>query len=50
LIDFFYPWKVVLTELQKTNEPSLFLVLPCITYLRNELASGERKEKSGKNH
>ncbi|CAF5040187.1 unnamed protein product, partial [Rotaria magnacalcarata] len=46
LIDFFYPWKVVLTELQKTNEPSLFLVLPCITYLRNELASGERIEKS----
>ncbi|CAF4531594.1 unnamed protein product, partial [Rotaria magnacalcarata] len=46
LIDFFYPWKVVLTELQKTNEPSLFLVLPCITYLRDELASGERKEKS----
>ncbi|CAF4379067.1 unnamed protein product, partial [Rotaria magnacalcarata] len=46
LIDFFYPWKIVLTELQKTNEPSLFLVLPCITYLRDELASGERKEKS----
>ncbi|CAF4280262.1 unnamed protein product [Rotaria magnacalcarata] len=37
---------IVLTELQKTNEPSLFLVLPCITYLRDELASGERKEKS----
>ncbi|CAF2786029.1 unnamed protein product [Rotaria sp. Silwood2] len=28
LIHFFYPWKVVLNELQKTNAPSLFLVLP----------------------
>ena len=49
LIDFFTPWKIVLTELQKTNSPSLFLVLPCITYLINELTNAERKEKSGKN-
>ncbi|CAF4914765.1 unnamed protein product [Rotaria sp. Silwood1] len=47
LIEFFYPWKTVLIELQKTNAPSLFLVLPCITYLRNELSNGDRKERSG---
>ncbi|CAF3010358.1 unnamed protein product [Rotaria sp. Silwood2] len=47
LIEFFYPWKTVLIELQKTNAPSLFLVLPCITHLRNELSNGDRKERSG---
>ena len=47
LIEFFYPWKIVLNELQKTNIPSLHLVLPCITYLCSELANGERKDKSG---
>jgi hypothetical protein len=47
LIDFLRPWKIILTELQRTNTPSLFLVLPCITYLRDELASGAKKEKSG---
>lgn len=49
LIEFFSPWKIVLQELQKTNTPSLFLVLPCINYLINELTNGDRKEKSGKN-
>ncbi len=49
LIEYFYPWKVVLNELQKTSTPSLFLVLPCITYLRNELISGDRNVKYGKN-
>ncbi|CAF2939679.1 unnamed protein product [Rotaria sp. Silwood2] len=39
--------KTVLIELQKTNAPSLFLVLPCITHLRNELSNGDRKERSG---
>ncbi|CAF1155583.1 unnamed protein product [Rotaria sordida] len=47
LIDFFYPWKVVLNELQKINGPSLFLVIPCITYVRNELSNGDCKERSG---
>jgi hypothetical protein len=49
LINFFYPWKIVLNELQRTNTPSLYLVLPCITYLRNQLTNVDRKEKSGEN-
>ncbi len=50
LIEFLHPWKFVMNELQKTKTPSLFLVLPCITYLRNELINGDRREKSGKNN
>ena len=30
------------------NKYSITLVLRCITYLRNELINGDRKEKSGK--
>jgi hypothetical protein len=48
LIEFLRPWKFVLNELQRTNTPSLFLVLPCLTYLREELANGVKKEKTGK--
>jgi hypothetical protein len=47
LISFLRPWKIVLQELQSTNTPSLFLVLPCITYLNNELANGAKREKGG---
>lgn len=47
LIAFLRPWKFILKELQQTNAPSLFLVLPCITYLNDELANGAKKEKGG---
>jgi hypothetical protein len=49
LIEFIYPWKIVHNELQKAKTPLLYLVLPCITYLRDELINGDRREKSGKN-
>jgi hypothetical protein len=47
LIAFLRPWKIILKELQKTNTPSLFLVLPCITFLNDELANGGKREKGG---
>lgn len=47
LIRFLQPWKIVLSELQRTNEPSLHIVLPCINYLRTELDSGEKQERGG---
>jgi hypothetical protein len=48
VIDFLCPWKFVLNELQRTDTPSLFLVLPCITYLRDELSNGVKRDKTGK--
>ena len=47
LITFLRPWKNILNELQRTNAPSLFLVLPCTTYILDQLATGIKKEKSG---
>jgi hypothetical protein len=39
----------VLKEVQIGSSPSLYCVLPCITYLRDELINGEKNEKGGKN-
>jgi hypothetical protein len=47
LVHFLNPWKIVLSELQCSNAPSLHTVLPCINYLRTELETGEKKEKGG---
>ena len=47
LISFLHSWKIIFKELQQTKSPSLFLVLPCITFLLEELASGMKREKSG---
>jgi hypothetical protein len=45
---FFFRWKNVLKQVQVGNSPTLYCVLPCITYLRNEMINGEKKEKGGK--
>jgi hypothetical protein len=45
----FFRWKNVLKEVQIGNAPSLYSVLPCITYLRNEMINGAKMEKGGKN-
>jgi hypothetical protein len=50
LITFLRPWRIILSELQRTNTPSLFLVLPCITYILDELATGVKREKGGEYH
>ncbi len=47
LIEFLQPWKYILTEVQKGNAPSLFAVLPCITFLKEDLINREKKEKQG---
>ncbi len=47
LITFLRPWKIILNELQRTKAPSLYLVLPCITFILDELATGIKREKSG---
>ncbi|CAF1957549.1 unnamed protein product [Rotaria magnacalcarata] len=40
-------WKNVLKEVQVGNSPSLHCVLPCITYLREQMINGEKKERGG---
>ncbi|CAF1549482.1 unnamed protein product, partial [Didymodactylos carnosus] len=45
LIDFLKSWKYVLKEVQKGNSPSLFMVLPCIGYLREDLIHREKSER-----
>ncbi|CAF1402498.1 unnamed protein product [Adineta ricciae] len=47
LIVFLDAWHDVLCELQTGNSPSLFLVLPCITHLRQKLQIGMKREKGG---
>ncbi len=47
LIEFLQPWKHILKEIQKGNSPSLFTVLPCITFLKEDLINREKKEKHG---
>lgn len=47
LIEFLEPWKYVLNEIQKGNSPSLFTVLPCISFLKDDLIDRERREKYG---
>ncbi|CAF2045445.1 unnamed protein product [Rotaria magnacalcarata] len=47
LIAFLAPWKNVLKEVQVGNSPSLHCVLPCITYLREQMINGEKKERGG---
>jgi hypothetical protein len=47
LVHFLNPWKIVLSELQCSNAPSLHAILPCINYLRSELEAGEKKERGG---
>jgi hypothetical protein len=47
LVLFLNSWKIILSELQCSNAPSLYTVLPCINYLRTELETGEKKERGG---
>jgi hypothetical protein len=47
LIKFLDPWKYVLTEIQVGNAPSLFLTLPCVGYLKQQLSKIERTKKGG---
>ncbi|CAF3830107.1 unnamed protein product [Rotaria sp. Silwood1] len=42
LIKFLEPWKYVMNEIQLSNSPSLFLTLPCIGYLKQEIIKIER--------
>jgi hypothetical protein len=48
LIEFLQPWKFILSELQKGNSPSLFTVLPCVSFLREDLINREKREKYGR--
>ena len=48
LIEFLQPWKYILSEVQKGNSPSLFTVLPCISFSKEDLINREKREKSGK--
>ena len=41
LIEFLQPWKYILSEVQKGNSPSLFTVLPCISFLKEDLINRE---------
>jgi hypothetical protein len=43
-IDFLRTWKFILNEVQKRNIPSLFSVLPCIAFLKED-DSLNREEK-----
>ncbi len=47
--NFFFRWRNVIKEVQIGTAPSLYSVLPCITYLREQMIDGEKKEKGGKN-
>ncbi|CAF3027300.1 unnamed protein product, partial [Rotaria sp. Silwood2] len=40
-----HQWRNVLNEVQIRTAPSLYCVLPCITYLREQMINGEKKEK-----
>ena len=48
LIDFLQPWQYILKEVQTGNAPSLHVVLPCISYLQDDLRKRERNQKNGK--
>ncbi|CAF3570727.1 unnamed protein product [Rotaria socialis] len=45
LLELVVLWKNVLKEVQVGNSPSLHCVLPCITYLREQMINGEKKER-----
>ncbi|CAF4456427.1 unnamed protein product [Rotaria sp. Silwood2] len=47
LIKFLDPWKRIMNEIQLSNSPSLFLTLPCIGYLQQEVVKLERTMRGG---
>ncbi len=47
LIKFLDPWKYVMKEIQLSNSPSLFMTLPCITYLKQQITKIERTMRGG---
>ena len=47
LIKFLDPWKYVMNEIQLSNTPSLYMTLPCISYLKQQIAKTERSMKGG---
>ncbi|CAF1331276.1 unnamed protein product [Rotaria sordida] len=48
LIKFLEPWRYVMKEIQLSNSPSLFLTLPCVGYLKQEIKRLERTMRGGK--
>jgi hypothetical protein len=42
LIKFLDPWKYIMKEIQLSNSPSLFITLPCIPYLKQQIKKIER--------
>ncbi|CAF4231371.1 unnamed protein product [Rotaria magnacalcarata] len=47
LIKFLKPWKYVMNGIQLSNSPSLFITLPCIGYLKQQIKKSERIMKGG---
>ncbi|CAF3622568.1 unnamed protein product [Rotaria socialis] len=47
LIKFLDPWKYVMNEIQLSNSPSLFIILPCIAYLKQQITKSERTMRGG---
>ncbi|CAF3706922.1 unnamed protein product [Rotaria sordida] len=47
LIKFLEPWKYVMNETQLSNSPSLFMTLPCIGYLKQQIIKMERTMRGG---
>ena len=47
LIKFLDPWKYVMKEIQLSNSPSLFITLPCIGYLKQQIKKSERTMRGG---
>ena len=47
LIKFLEPWKYVMNEIQLGNSPSLFMTLPCIGYLKQQITKMERTMRGG---
>ncbi|CAF4184366.1 unnamed protein product [Rotaria magnacalcarata] len=47
LIKFLDPWKYVMNEIQLSNSPSLFITLPCIAYLKQQITKSERTMRGG---
>jgi hypothetical protein len=47
LIKFLDPWKYVMKEIQLSNSPSLFITLPCIGYLKQQISKSERTMRGG---
>ncbi|CAF3329824.1 unnamed protein product [Rotaria sp. Silwood2] len=47
LIQFLEPWRYVINEIQLGNSPSLYMVLPCIGYLKQQITKMERTMRGG---